>query len=214
MHRDALGTYHTPLCVNDMYNDDDIIYNNSLIYPNTLIRMNRLLLFVRIVWKNPPVIFSFLCQATFGEKSWASCLEKDLTWLAFSDKFRACAPFTLDQWIGFFRSNPKSANSIRSFCMSPWANVASHKQIIRVVGLSYTHLCEHCSYGCDTEQQLTLHLFKHHGIKDPIRRYVNGTRCHICLKEFWVRVTYVAVARLARCKRFYAAHCYPSRKPT
>ena len=37
------------------------------------------------------------------------------------------------------------------------------------------------------EQILTLHLFKHHGIKDPIRRYVNGTRCHICLKEFWVR---------------------------
>ncbi len=42
-------------------------------------------------------------------------------------------------------------------------------------------------YGCDSEQQLTLHLFKHHGVKDPIRRYVNGTRCHICLKEFWVR---------------------------
>ena len=100
MYRDALGTYHTPNCVNDMYNDDDIIYNNSLVYPNTLIRMSRLLLLVRAVRKNPPIIVNFVSQATFGEKSWAACLKDDLAWLAFSDKFRARAPFTLDQWIG------------------------------------------------------------------------------------------------------------------
>ncbi len=92
MYRDALGT-HTPTYVSDMYNDDEIIYNNSVLYPNTLIRMNRLLLLVRIVWKNHPFIVNFLSQATFGEKSWAACLKDDLTWLAFSEKFRACAPF-------------------------------------------------------------------------------------------------------------------------
>ncbi len=32
-----------------------------------------------------------------------------------------------------------------------------------------------------------LHLFKSHGIKDPIRRYVHSTRCHICHKESWKR---------------------------
>ncbi len=57
----------------------------------------------------------------------------------------------------------------------------------RVVGLDFAYVCEHCSYGCDSEQQLVLHLFKSHGINDPIRRYVCGTRCPICLKEFWKR---------------------------
>ncbi len=68
MYRDALGTYHTPMCVNDMYNDDDIIYNNSLIYPNTLIRMNRLLLFVRIVRKIL-LSLSIVCRKPFWVRS-------------------------------------------------------------------------------------------------------------------------------------------------
>ncbi len=102
MYRDALGAHHNPMSVNDMFSDDDIIFNNTLIYPNTLIRMSRLLLFVRIVRKNPPGILDFLLQATFGEGSWASCLKDDLTWLSVSDQFRACAPFSLDEWVGLF----------------------------------------------------------------------------------------------------------------
>ena len=184
MYRDALGAYSNPNCVNDMYNDDDIIYSNSLIYPNTLIRMNGLLLFVRIARKSPPFVFNFLSQTIFGEKSWATCLENDLAWLAVSDKSRACAPFSLDQWVGFLRSRPGSANAIRKFCTSPCANVSTHKDAIRVVGLSHTHFCELCSFGCDSDQQLAVHMLKHHGVKGSIRLYVNGTRCRICLTEF------------------------------
>ena len=168
MYRDALGAYHTPNCVSDMYNDD-IIYNNSLIYPNTWIRMNRLLLFVRIAWKSPPFVFNFLSQAIFGEKSWATCLKNDLAWLAVSDKSRACALISLDQWIGFLRSRPESANAIRKFCTSPCANVSTHKDAIRVVGLNHTHFCELCFFGCDSDQQLALHMFRHHGVKGSIR---------------------------------------------
>ena len=64
MYRDALGDYHTPCSVNDMFSDDDIMYNNSLMYPYTLIRMSRLLLFVRIGGKNPPFVLTLLLQAT------------------------------------------------------------------------------------------------------------------------------------------------------
>ena len=66
MYRDALGLYHTPCSVNEMFSDDEVIYNNSLIFPNTLIRMSRLLLVVRIVRKNPPFVLNLLLQATFG----------------------------------------------------------------------------------------------------------------------------------------------------
>ena len=102
MYRDALGFFHVPRSVNEMFSDDEVIYNNSLIYPNTLIRMSRLLLFVRIIRKNPTFVLNFLMQATFGKGLWAECLLGDLKWLVFSEKFQCCADFSLVQpycWI-------------------------------------------------------------------------------------------------------------------
>ncbi len=144
-----------------------------------------------------------MLQASFGEESWLACLQHDLTWLAASEKFTACASFSLDQWVGFFRSQPESANAIRQFCASPWANITTHNKVKRVVGLNHTHFCERCSYGCDSNQQLALHMFKHHGIKDPIRMFVSGTRCPICLTEFWQREVLLNHIRRGRtpCKR-------------
>ncbi len=50
---------------------------------------------------------------------------------------------------------------------------------------------------------MALHLFKHHGVKDPIRMYVSGTRCPICLIEFWQREVLLNHVRRGRtpCKR-------------
>ncbi len=103
----------------------------------------------------------------------------------------------------FVRSRPESANAIRKFCTSPWANVSIHKNAIRVVGLSHAHFCERCTYGCDSDQQLALHMFKHHGVKGSIRLYVNGTRRRICLTEFWQREVLLNHIRRGRtpCKR-------------
>ncbi len=130
-------------------------------------------------------------------------MQQDLAWLAVSEKFSACADFSLEQWIGFFRSHPESAKSIRRFCASPWANISTHNSATRIVGLNHTHFCERCSYGCDSDQQLALHMFKHHGVKDNIRLYVSGTRCPICLKEFWQREVLLNHVRRGRtpCKR-------------
>ncbi len=165
--------------------------------------MSRLLLFVRIVRKNPPVVLNLLLQATFGKDSWAACLQHDLKWLAVSEKFRLCSDFSLVQWVGFFRSHAESANSIRKHCTSPWANISTHNTAIRIVGLNHTHRCERCSYGCDSDQQMALHMFKHHGVKDNIRLYVSGTRCPICLTEFWQREVLLNHTRRGRtpCKR-------------
>ena len=46
-------------------------------------------------------------------------------------------------------------------------------------------------------------MFKHHGIKDIIRTYVSGTRCPICLKEFWQREVLLNHVKRGRtpCKR-------------
>ena len=103
----------------------------------------------------------------------------------------------------FFASRPESANAIRKCCTSPWANVSIHKNAIRVVGLNHTHFCERCSYGCDSDRQLALHMFKHHGVKDRIMLYVHGTRCRTCLVEFWRREVLLNHIRRGRtrCKR-------------
>ncbi len=203
MYRDALGDYHTPFSVNSMFSDDDIIFNNSLMYPYTIIRMNRLLLFVRVSMKNPPFVCNLLRQVTFAEGSWSACLLQDLQWLAVSDHFSSCASFNIENWMSYFNSHPKSANAIKRFCASPWANISTHKANINVVGLNHTHSCGRCPYKCDSNQQLELHLFKHHGIKNPIRLFVDGTRCPICLNEFWVREVYLNHVKRGRtpCRR-------------
>ncbi len=203
MYRDALGDYHTPCSINDMFSDDDIIYNNSLIYPYTMIRMSRILLFVRIIRKNPPFVLNFMKQPMFGAASWVACLQQDLTWLAVSEKFSACAGFSVPQWADFFASLPESVGAIRKFCMSPWANVSTHNNLNNVAGLSHSLGCTCCKYTCDSDQQLALHMFKHHGIKDNIRLYVSGTRCPICLIEFWQREVLLNHVRRGRtpCKR-------------
>ena len=203
MYRDALGEFHTPCSVNAMVSDDDILFNNSLMYPYTFIRMNRLFLFVRISRKNPPFVCTLLQRATASEGSWIACLLQDLRWLAVSDHFSACGSFTIENWMGYFQTHPKSAKAIQRFCASPWANISTHRANINVVGLNHTHSCGLCPYKCDSNQQLELHQFKHHGVKNPIRLFVDGTRCPICLKEFWQREVYLNHVKRGRtpCRR-------------
>ncbi len=168
-----------------------------------MIRMSRILLFVRIIRKNHPFVLIFMKQPMFGAASWVACLQQDLTWLAVSEKFSACAGFSVPQWADFFASLPESVGAIRKFCMSPWANVSTHNNLNNVAGLSHSLGCTCCKYTCDSDQQLALHMFKHHGIKDNIRLYVSGTRCPICLIEFWQREVLLNHVRRGRtpCKR-------------
>ncbi len=104
MYRDALGAYYVPKSINDMFSDDDVIYNNSLIYPNTMIRLSRILLFICVVRKNPPFVVFLLLRATFCKGSRAESLLQDLAWLSVGDKFSACAHFSLSQCFIYFVS--------------------------------------------------------------------------------------------------------------
>ncbi len=145
----------------------------------------------------------FYGESLFPTGSWVACLQQDLEWLAVSEQFKDCALFSLENWMGYFKTHPKSAKAIQRFCASPWANISTHRANINVVGLNHTHFCTLCEYGCDSNQQLETHQFKHHGVKDRIRLYVSGTRCPICLKEFWQREVYLNHIKRGRtpCRR-------------
>ena len=49
------------------------------------------------------------------------------------------------------------------------------------------HYCEVCQSRFKSRQSLTLHQFKAHGLKDPIRLYAPTTACVICHRELWTR---------------------------
>ena len=73
--------------------------------------------------------------------------------------------------------------------------VRSHLQILRVRFLKKPcrqHLgsiidCQICGLGFGSLQQLNLHMFKAHDVRNPLRVYVSTTHCCVCLKEFHTR---------------------------
>ena len=49
---------------------------------------------------------------------------------------------------------------------------------------THEHVCFRCSKPFATYQQLALHMFKSHGIKNPIGRFIDDTICPLCMKQF------------------------------
>ncbi len=74
MYRDAVGEFHSPKCVGQMFCDDDIIYDNSLILPSTMIRLARLSLVCRVVKKQCSVVLDLIRGSPLFEGSWCHAL--------------------------------------------------------------------------------------------------------------------------------------------
>ena len=204
MYRDALGEFHSPKHVNQLFSDDDIIYDNSLILPYTMIRLARLSLFCRVIKKQCTIVLDLIKHSPPSEGSWCFALVQDLQWLCMSEKFMCCGGFSVGQWIGFIGANPWASNAIKKHCASPWANVSGHiGKAPKDNSVECALSCTLCLYKCDTQQQLSLHSFKSHGIKDPIRLYVRTNVCPVCLKGFSTRERILEHVRRGRtpCKR-------------
>ncbi len=80
MYRDAMG-YYSPVGLNDLFSDDDLLFEHSLIAPMTMIRQARLLLFSRVLLKQPPLIMELVLSLSTSANSWVSGLLGDLRWL-------------------------------------------------------------------------------------------------------------------------------------
>ena len=48
-------------------------------------------------------------------------------------------------------------------------------------------MCNLCDKSFASKQKIALHQFKKHGIKAIERKHIVGSRCPICLVEFWSR---------------------------
>ena len=92
------------------------------------------------------------------------------------------------------RENCKSSRkNVKAFAKQRYANVdgeanGAKMKPLNGIGDAHELRCTQCEYTCMTVQQLNLHLFKAHGIKNQWKLYVGDyVHCPVCLKLFWTR---------------------------
>ena len=82
----------------------------------------------------------------------------------------------------------KLASHVKKFCQLPVANMVEQWACsATLVSMNAYAQCRECNKVFRSLQSKTLHEFKAHGIKDPIRLYAPSTVCVCCLKIFWTR---------------------------
>ena len=143
----------------------------------------------RIIVKSPPHIYTLIEATQQFPHGWAGALHGDLKWLATSDKFSECSNFSLGDWFRHVAKNSKpSFAAMRKFCKSPFANVVTQWATTPSLKVYAEPIeCPYCNSKQYSKQSFDLHVFKAHGVKCSIRRYVNETHCLVCLKELWTR---------------------------
>ena len=155
--------------------------------PLTIIRARRLCLFTRVCCDT---FLQLLTQKLVGiSKSWASAVWSDLQWLTFFPGFEHCVDWTFVDWCGFVKDNRTSYQKlVMKSCSLRLANVVTQWAVSPAIAvLGETHTCSFCEAPFRTRQALAVHRFKVHGAKSIERQYLAGTRCPICMVEFWTR---------------------------
>ena len=168
----------------------------------TIIRLARIQLLIKVLKKSPPFVIDLLEDTSIAQVGWSSAVKTDLAWLCLSPKYGTascrfdnedtpvkCCNMSFSQWCRYLSLDLRGhSNSIKKWCATPVANIvaawASTPALNMVAEPTY---CDRCSVSFDSKQKLYLHMFKKHQIKHPVRRYVDGTHCTICMKEFWSR---------------------------
>ena len=74
------------------------------------------------------------------------------------------------------------------FARSPYANfVTSWAVTKRLHEISATWECQECNATFPSKQSLALHRYTVHQVRNPVRAYIEGPTCPVCLKFFHTR---------------------------
>jgi hypothetical protein len=191
MYRKASGHYHGNKLGYDVINDVDLLYKYEMMCPETIIRIARLGLFCRLLVKAPPPLLALVLESSALSGSWGEEVQRDLKWLELDPAFTSCKMFSFAQWQSAIIENPKAFKKrVNKYARTRIANVPNHESVTKNDGTkSGTDLsCVYCEYQCMTLQQLNLHMFKKHQVKNMWRHYVGDlTYCRICMKQFHTR---------------------------
>ena len=172
--------------------DSEVIDQYNLMCPLTIIRCARLALFARLVNKRPKSIVEVLSVASqVCSTGWCSDVVKDLVWLSIDSS----GPVqNHHSWlINYYHDMCELPEGIltkhvKKFCQLPFANLAEQWAITRtLVSMNSMSQCGVCNMVFKSHQSKTLHEFKAHGVKDPVRCYAPTTTCVCCMRNFWTR---------------------------
>ena len=136
--------------------------------------------------------------------SWIAALVQDFKWLASSEIYREYYLYTIPQWVGVVKVDPKLfISNVRKFANTPFANLYSFIPInsnpdppfalddippIPVAITNESFQCTICSHlPFQTKQQLMTHMCAAHRVKHDILVRVSTTHCEICLIQFHSR---------------------------
>ena len=190
LYRDVSGHYYGNRLDKPILSDDDLLYQYELMSPETIIRLARLSLFGRICVKAPAILSKLVCDMQVFSSGWTASVMSDLKWLQLDPSFESGKDFAIGEWIDYVGQYHKQFKKlIMKFSRTRIANVAPVKsdQAELTLGESL-FTCSSCSYQTNTNQKLSLHLFKSHGIKNMWRHYIGDRiHCSVCLKLFWTR---------------------------
>ena len=159
--------------------------------PQTMLRVARLSLLNRLVSKAPVDLLSLITDLIVVPNGWTQSVADDLKWLCLSEDFTKRIGQSLPEWIGFMRESPKLFRTrVHKFARCGFANICltSERKSACDEVTDPTFCCNTCDAKFGTCQQLSLHMFKKHGITNMWRLYVGDfVHCPICLKHFWSR---------------------------
>ena len=135
-----------------------------------------------------PSLFGVLLKKYDDNYGWIKALKADLAWLALSGKceYNHCDMQEVEHYVA--QNNKEFIKLVRLYASSQFANLDVPLNFPKYAEPSTVSLkCDVCQKSFDTVQKLNLHKFKAHNIKDPIYRYINGTHCIVCMREFHTR---------------------------
>ena len=170
----------------DMFSDAKLIQEYNLISPRNLLRCSRVQLFIRICKKKPHNVMQLLSMLWYYEYGWVGALKSDLKILALFDPMFEGSVVDVKNKIAVAK-NP--AAIVRKILYSQLANCdIPESKCNPVNSISVcSFACSQCDKTFNTHQKLSLHLWKVHNVKNPIRLHINTVFCPVCMVMFHTR---------------------------
>ena len=166
--------------------DADVLADHSLVSPLVILRRARVMFFGRIIHKAPAVMTQLFSFAPIRNSKWAKSIVSDIQWLKQWECFHGVLD-DFNEFVSYVASDAKGfSRMVHRVCSTPCASVCPVQSApVPIPGTAFP--CDCCLMILPSFQQLSLHKFKAHGIRNVCRQYANITHCNICLTELFTR---------------------------
>jgi hypothetical protein len=121
-----------------------------------------------------------------GDDSWLVQVHADLQTAAVV--FGTMSPFThpLDcpgEWVQFLISESSIANNMLSKLLELRVEASAHSESAQCI-----YSCSMCAWACDSQHQLSEHMWARHKVRNPIHAHVTDNLCRNCGTQFHYRI--------------------------